>query len=97
MAISVSQPLRINKDNVAAFDDIIEFCNEHEICFNALMNSFIKPIAHAVTHHVFVSEEEDTAGQLYVRSDFGDVPIIEHGQKGKYETEFSSKKKKRVL
>lgn len=64
---------RARRDQEASFEIIREWCiaNQHPV--SAIFNSFIDAIAYSLTHATFYDEE---SGNFYIRSDFGDVPII---------------------
>lgn len=63
---------------------VVEFCNTHNITFNALINSYLPAIAYALVNKVFIDEQ---TGGIHVLSDFGHVEITK-GKEQQIRTEY---------
>lgn len=72
MADSLSITLRARNEVERDFVSIHDWCVDHKVPMSAILNAFLPAIAYALNHSSFTG---DTDGKLYIRSDFGDVPV----------------------
>lgn len=74
---------RARRDLDPDFNMIMEWCREHGVTFNALINSYLGAISYALQNKVFVDPKSK---EMYVLSDFGHIPILEGKQPPTQET-----------
>lgn len=73
MADSITLTFRPRNETEGDYRIIDEWCRENGISFSAVLNAYIPAISYALTHQCFKDEGD---GKMYIRSDFGDVPLI---------------------
>lgn len=72
MASNVVLSFRPRNEMLADYEIILEWCAQNGYPFSAVFNAFIPAIAYSLQHDSFV---DDNDHKLYIRADFGDVPV----------------------
>lgn len=77
MADNLTITFRPRDDQHASYMVISDWCRENDYPISAVFNSYIDAIAYGLCHFAFVDQE---SGILYIKSDFGDVPVFKRNQ-----------------
>lgn len=72
MAAQKTLTIRPRNDVVDDWDDIENFCKKMDLPMSAIFNAYIPAIAQAINHQLY---RDESTGQLFARSDFGDILI----------------------
>lgn len=77
MATNTTITFRPRDDQHASYETIVDWCKENDYPVSAIFNAYVDAIAYSLTHFCFIDPE---TGVLYIKSDFGDVPVFKQKQ-----------------